>query len=542
MAPPVAPPTIHPMILPTSAIVMAAPRAASPPRRRTSFRVAARPPGSDGLDRGDDGDAGTHRSYGAGRSQRTLSNTSRVAVLTALLWCSTRAGEHVPRLAHARVVVVLAAIALVLVSRRTLMICLVAVACGLAGGSSAWHGASRPVVGECRGVATLVKDPVALGRGVSTVVSMNGVRYSVVAHGRIATRLIPRLAGESLRIEGRCAPVAGRSARWNRIAHVVGTLAPSSVSEEFSTGSMAARASNRLRGAIGRGVASMSPTMRSLFMGLVIGDDRDQPRSMIMQFRGSGLSHLCAVSGQNVSYLLAAMSPLLRRRRRHTRWLVTLGLISWFAMLTRGEPSVLRAGVMAAFVATNAAVGVALNARLVLCATVASLLLIDPMLAWSVGFALSVGATAGLAWVSATLMRVVRVPMLGRRIPGLDAVVASTLAAQVGTMPVSLAVFGSVPVVSMVTNPLAIAVAGAVMMVGLPVALASSMIPALEPIASVVMSIPVGWVGAVARVGSAVGPTGVANTVLWVVLAASIWFALRKNGANREPDTTRVRT
>lgn len=277
-------------------------------------------------------------------------------------------------------------------------------------------------------------------------------------------------------------------------------------------------------------------------MGLVIGDDRDQPRSMITQFRGSGLSHLCAVSGQNVSYLLAAMSPLLRRRRRHTRWLVTLGLIAWFAMLTRGEPSVLRAGVMAAFVATNAAVGVAMNARLVLCATVASLLLLDPMLAWSVGFALSVGATAGLAWVSATLVRVVRVPVLGRRITGLNAVVASTLAAQVGTMPVSLAVFGSVPVVSLVTNPLAIAVAGAVMMFGLPFALLSSMAPPLEPIASAVMSLPVAWVGAVARVGSAVGPTGAVNGLLWCVVAVLICMAVHRNGRNREPGTTSVRT
>ena len=71
----------------------------------------------------------------------------------------------------------------------------------------------------------------------------------------------------------------------------------------------------------------------ALFRGLVIGDDRDQPREMIDRFRASGLSHLTAVSGQNVSFVLAAAGPLLRRLRPWMRWAVTLALIAWFVAL-----------------------------------------------------------------------------------------------------------------------------------------------------------------------------------------------------------------
>ena len=95
----------------------------------------------------------------------------------------------------------------------------------------------------------------------------------------------------------------------------------------------------------------------ALFRGLVVGDDRDQPREMIDRFRASGLSHLTAVSGQNVSFLLAAAGPILRRLRPWMRWAVTIGLIAWFVALTRYEPSIVRAGAMAGLSATAFVLG-----------------------------------------------------------------------------------------------------------------------------------------------------------------------------------------
>jgi competence protein ComEC len=286
-----------------------------------------------------------------------------------------------------------------------------------------------------------------------------------------------------------------------------------SVSEEFSEGSMAVRAANRMRVALRDGVALMPYNLQALFAGLVIGDDRDQPREMVNQFRASGLSHLCAVSGQNVAYLLAALSPLLHRLRRNSRFIAVLIILAWFVLLTRGEPSVLRAAVMAGLVAVNAASGTSMNARTILASTVIVLLVLDPMLAWSVGFALSVGATAGLAWLSARLGNII----------GRHGMLASTLAAQVGTMPVSLFVFGYVPVVSLIANPLALWVAGMVMMVGLPLALLASLLTPLVPLVSWAMTIPVAWVAGVARICSEVSPHGLLNVGLWLCVAGALW-------------------
>jgi competence protein ComEC len=286
-----------------------------------------------------------------------------------------------------------------------------------------------------------------------------------------------------------------------------------SVSEEFSEGSMAVRAANRMRVALRDGVALMPYNLQALFAGLVIGDDRDQPREMVNQFRASGLSHLCAVSGQNVAYILAALSPLLHRLRRNSRFIAVLIILAWFVLLTRGEPSVLRAAVMAGLVAVNAASGTSMNARTILASTVIVLLVLDPMLAWSVGFALSVGATAGLAWLSARLGNII----------GRHGMLASTLAAQVGTMPVSFFVFGYVPVVSLIANPLALWVAGMVMMVGLPLALLASLLTPLVPLVSWAMTIPVAWVAGVARICSEVSPHGLLNVALWLCVAGALW-------------------
>ena len=87
---------------------------------------------------------------------------------------------------------------------------------------------------------------------------------------------------------------------------------------------------------------------------IVFGDDRGQSELEQFRFRASGLGHLTAVSGQNVAFVLVAASPLLRRLRLRWRWAATVALLGWFAVVTRLEPSVLRAVAMSAVAATAA--------------------------------------------------------------------------------------------------------------------------------------------------------------------------------------------
>ena len=116
--------------------------------------------------------------------------------------------------------------------------------------------------------------------------------------------------------------------RARRVAwqHVVGEVTVEWAAD-VRAGGPADRASNRVRDALRRGSESLPGDDAALFRGLVIGDDADQPPAMLDRFRASGLSHLTAVSGQNVAFLLAAAGPLLRRLRAGPRWAATVVLV-----------------------------------------------------------------------------------------------------------------------------------------------------------------------------------------------------------------------
>ena len=61
------------------------------------------------------------------------------------------------------------------------------------------------------------------------------------------------------------------------------------------------------------GAASLPADRRPLFTGFVLGDDRGQGADVVADFRASGLAHLLVVSGENVAFVLALASPVIRR-------------------------------------------------------------------------------------------------------------------------------------------------------------------------------------------------------------------------------------
>ncbi len=62
-----------------------------------------------------------------------------------------------------------------------------------------------------------------------------------------------------------------------------------------------------------RGTSALAPTQRALVAGFLLGDTRGVPGDIESAYRDSGLTHLLAVSGENVAFVLALVGPLLRR-------------------------------------------------------------------------------------------------------------------------------------------------------------------------------------------------------------------------------------
>lgn len=374
-----------------------------------------------------------------------------------------------------------------------------AVACVGAGllaaglGARAWDGLDGVSTRRVTGIATLVDDPDDIGYAVRAIVRLDGQRLQAYAHGGAAGSLLNRLAGERVLITGVVRPLTGRAAPSLRRRHVLGRLEVSSA-EAMSAGNLMARVSNAFRRTLDRGAASIPDERRALLAGFLLGDDREQSSRTRDDFRAAGLTHLLAVSGQNVAFVIAAASPLLFRVGLRPRLVMGLVVLVLFGTMTRWEPSVLRAVAMAAVTMVAATIGRPASTIRVLALSISVLLLVDPLLVGSLGFLLSVGACLSIAIVS---------PRLAGALPGpawLRGPLAVTIAAQIGVAPVLVTVFDGVPLASLPANLLAVPAAGPVMVWGLVAGMPAGILG--EPVAAV-LHVPtqlfIGWIASVAR-------------------------------------------
>ena len=380
-------------------------------------------------------------------------------------------------------------------------------------------GLEQPLPEVVEGVAELGGDPEATPYGTRVELVVAGRRWSATVPRQHEWALRGLRMGDRVRLRARPSPLAGAPSGWVRSRHLAGRLHVLRVEPAGGTPVWFAVA-NAVLERLERGATSLSEPHRRLYLGLVVGDDRGQSELTRHRFRVAGLTHLLAVSGQNVAFLLAVLAPLSRRCSSRMRLGVGAAGVAAFVVLTRAEPSVLRAATMAGLGLWASSAGRrAPGIRVVGMATVV-LLIADPMLVHSVGFQLSLAATVALVLLARPLQRWLPGPAW-LRLP-----LSVTLAAQAGALPVMAARFGTTSVVAVPANLLAEPAAGMVMMSGLTAGLLAGMVRA-EPAALLQWPtrVLVWWIDAVARVASQLSvprlsPWG------WVLLAAAAAVAV----------------
>jgi competence protein ComEC len=349
---------------------------------------------------------------------------------------------------------------------------------------------------------TLVGDPVPDGHGgASADVRLHGRRLSARARGAAAATLDDRLAGERVTVVAKVRP-PDTPERRAPYRHLAGRLDVDAV-VAWRTGDPVSRLANGLRRTLAAGAESLPARQRSLLAGITLGDDRAQPPDMTDAFRAAGLSHLLAVSGQNVAFALVIAAPMLTRLRFGPRLAMTLAVLAGFALLTRAEPSVLRATAMASVAAVGSALGRPASTLRALALGVAAIVLVDPLLVTSLGFQLSVAGAAGI---------VVGAGPLAGLLPGprwLATPLSVTLAAQAAVAPLLVAAFGPVPVAAIPANLLAVPAAGPIMVWGLTAGFGAGVFGGTVAAAiHLPTRLLLGWVDGVAR-SAAAWPLGV---------------------------------
>jgi len=405
--------------------------------------------------------------------------------------------------------------------RRTALIVLaVFVAVGTRGAGE-FDALDPPQAASFSGWVTLLDDPRPLGAvGVIATVRYDQRRVSAVAHGSAAARFDDALAGERLLLSGRIVPV-GAEDDFDRWRHVVGRLTVDSV-DGREPGSPVFRFANMVRRTLVHGAESLSRGDKAVFLGMVIGDDRGQTAVVADDFRAAGLGHLLVVSGQNVAFVLAVVAPFAGRFRPAFRALWLFATLLLFAVITRFEPSVMRAVAMAGTGIGASVMGTPIDGRRALSWAVASLLLIDPFLVRLVAFQLSVAATAGIVWWSGPLAERLAGPSW-LRVP-----MATTAAAQLAVSPVLLGLFGPLPLASLPANLLAGPVSGAVMVWGCTGGMLAGLFGgAVADLVHIPSRVMLWWIGGVAS-GAALGPQATLGIVSILLLGSAALLAVSR--------------
>ncbi|MBP9773703.1 MAG: ComEC family competence protein [Candidatus Peribacteraceae bacterium] len=188
----------------------------------------------------------------------------------------------------------------------------------------------------------------------------------------------------------------------------------------------------------------------SLLAGLLTGSRRGIPDHLLDNFRIAGLLHIVAISGYNITIIIALLSGLLFWLPLKWRFVpLTIGIIL-FTIFVGASASVVRAAIMGVLGLFALQMGRVTSIRLLILWTATFMTLWNPKQLWfDTGFQMSFLAVIGLAVFSAPLKKIFK------KLPeafGIRESLIATMAAQITTTPLSIISFGQISLISPIAN------------------------------------------------------------------------------------------
>ncbi len=188
----------------------------------------------------------------------------------------------------------------------------------------------------------------------------------------------------------------------------------------------------------------------SLLMGILIGARKTLPQSVVDNFNATGVSHVIAISGYNISVIIKSLEYLARLLGRRASFWLSLIFIVAFVVLSGASASVIRAAVMGSMLLVAFKIGRPYSVAPALFFSALVMLISNPkILFWDIGFQLSFAATLGIVYFMPVFEKLTGSwPSLWQ----VKNIFLTTMSAIISTLPLILLYFGRLSVVAPVVN------------------------------------------------------------------------------------------
>lgn len=186
-----------------------------------------------------------------------------------------------------------------------------------------------------------------------------------------------------------------------------------------------------------------------LGLGFLVGATNTLPEKLNENLRTTGLTHIVAVSGYNLTILVLLARRILIGHSKRMATLLALGLLGVFLLLTGGAPSIVRASIVSFIGIMAWYFGRKVNPLVLLLLSVAISAYINPYFLWKdIGWYLSFTAFFGVLVLSPLITKrfFTKPPKL------IGQLLIETSCAQLLTLPIITYIFGTVSVISMLAN------------------------------------------------------------------------------------------
>lgn len=300
----------------------------------------------------------------------------------------------------------------------------------------------------------------------------------------------------------------------------------------------------RLKNNLQDKIEKLLPAPQSgLLMGLLLGGDDNVSEEVQEDFSKTGLTHIVAVSGYNVTIIaeyLMLFGIFAGLWRKQAFWLAIFGIILFVTMV--GLPaSAVRAGVMGSLILwamKNGRLGSAQNA-IVFAAII--MLLVNPLLLrWDVGFQLSFLATLGIVYFHPLIEKY---SIKKNGISFFSEILFLTLSAQIFVLPVILHDFGTLSLISPLANLLVLPIIPLTMLLGFLMLVFSFVLPPLATVLAWLTFLPLKYETMMIEFLADLefSSLEIANfswvwVVIWyIILAGLVVFSKRKRGRQKVP-------